>query len=252
MEVLPSRAHRSDERKELTTLLHGAKSGDNQARNQLISSYVPFILRIASQVTHRFIDQSRDDEFSIALTAFNEAIDRFDLDRESSFLAFAETVIRRRLIDFFRVRSKDKRQVPWSEFDMVDDEDNVANSAEINTSIERHKLEEESKLRSYEIQEYSTELEAYDLSFRELVRISPKHEDARQHAFEIGFHIAEDESLLEYVKTRKSLPLKELEGRVAVSRKTMERQRKYILAVVVLLTGDFPRLRTFIEQGKGG
>lgn len=252
MEVLPYRARRSDDRKELTTLLHGAKSGDHQARNQLISSYVPFILRITSQVTHRFIDKGRDDEYSIALTAFNEAIDRFDVDRESSFLAFAETIIRRRLIDFFRVRSKDRKQVPWSEFDMVDDEDNVANSAEIRTSIEYHKVEEESKLRAYEIEEYASELQAYDLSFGELVRISPKHEDARQNAFEIGFTIVGDEHLLEYVRTRKSLPLKELESKVQVSRKTMERQRKYILAIVVLLTGDFPRLRTFIEQRREG
>lgn len=251
MEVLPFRLRASDDHKELATLLHGAKSGSEEARNQLISAYIPFVLRITSQVTHRYIDQNRDDEFSIALTAFNEAIDRFDLERESSFLSFSETVIRRRLIDFFRTRSKDRNQVPWSEFDLIDDEDNVTNHAEVSTSIAQYAIEEEAQLRAYEIEEYGEELKGYDLSFGELVRISPKHADARQNAFAISRQIVADDSLLEYVQLRKSLPLKALEGRVSVSRKTMERQRKYILAIVILLAGDFPRLQTFIEDAKG-
>ncbi|MFB5192092.1 RNA polymerase sigma factor SigI [Alicyclobacillus fastidiosus] len=251
MGVLPFRARRrSDERKELARLLHGAKSGDEAARNQLISSYVPFILRIASQTTHRYIDQTVDDEYSIALSAFNEAIDRFDLERESSFLSFAETIIRRRLIDFFRSRQRDRKQVPWSEFDLLDEEDNVTNYAEVSTSLAQHQLYEEATMRGYEIEEYQKRLQDFDLSFGELVRISPKHEDARQNAFEIGRVIAADEELLEFVERRKSLPLKQLEDRVHVSRKTMERQRKYILAVVVLLTGDFPLLQSFLEDAK--
>ncbi|EPZ42098.1 RNA polymerase sigma factor SigI [Alicyclobacillus acidoterrestris] len=251
MGVLPFRGRRrSDERKELTRLLHGAKSGDEEARNQLISSYVPFILRIASQTTRRYIDQTVDDEYSIALSAFNEAIDRFDLDRESSFLSFAETIIRRRLIDFFRSRQRDRKQVPWSEFDLLDEEDNVTNYAEVSTSLELHQLSEEATLRAYEIEEYQKRLQEFDLSFAELVRISPKHGDARQNAFEIGRVIAGDAMLLEFVERRKSLPLKQLEDRVQVSRKTMERQRKYILAIVILLTGDFPMLQSFLEDAK--
>lgn len=252
MGVLPFRTRRSDERKELATLLHSAKAGDEQARNELISSYVPFILRTASQTTHRYIDQHADDEFSIALMAFNEAIDRFDLERATSFIAFAETIIRRRLIDFFRSRERDRRQLPWSQFDAVDDEDNVTNYAEVSESLTQHQLQEEATLRAYEIEEYGRLLTDYDLSFGELVQISPKHEDARQNAFQVGRLIAADDELLEFVRRRKSLPLKALETRVHVSRKTMERQRKYILAIVILLTGDFPALQTFLEDAKGG
>lgn len=248
MGVLPFRARRPDERKELATLLHKVQAGDERARNDLISSYVPFILRIASQTTHRYIDQNTDDEFSIALSAFNEAIDRFDTKRAASFLAFAETIIRRRLIDFFRARKRDRRQTPWSEFDVLDEEDNVTNYVEVNTSLSQHRLEEEAQLRKYEIEEYKARLKAYDLSFSELVQISPKHEDARINALRIGKLIAEDKALLEYVERRKSLPLKALEGRVEVSRKTMERQRKYILAIVILITGDFPTLQSFLAD----
>lgn len=246
MGVLPFRNRQKDERNELTRLLHGAKAGDDGVRNELISSYVPFILRIASQTTHRYIDQHNDDEFSIALTAFNEAIDRFDLDRAASFLSFAETVIRRRLIDFFRIQQRDRKQIPWSQFDVVDDEDNISNYAEVSTSLQQHQLQEEATTRAYEIQEYAERLGDFELSFTELVSISPKHDDARRNALAISHAIVRDETLLEFVERRKSLPLKALEERVNVSRKTLERQRKYILAIVVLLTGDFPALQSFL------
>lgn len=44
----------------------------------------------------------------------------------------------------------------------------------------------------------------------------------------------------------KSLPLKELVDEVGVSRKTLERQRKYIIAIALVLIGDFELLREYI------
>jgi RNA polymerase sigma-I factor len=252
--VLPFRARREDDRNELARLLHGARTGDSVARNDLISAYVPFILRIASQTTRRYIDPNIDDEYSISLSAFNEAIDRYQEDKAASFLTFAETVIRRRLIDFFRSqRQHRERQLPWSEFDVVDDEDNnLLNWVEVSTSLEVHQLQEETAIRGLEIEEYSQCLEKYDLTFAELVEISPRHEDARRNAFDCAKVIREDPSLLEYVERRQALPLKALEDRVQVSRKTLERQRKYILAILVLMTGDFPLLQSFLMNGEGG
>lgn len=253
MGVLPFRARREDDRNELARLLHGARSGNTDARNDLISAYVPFILRIASQTTRRYIDPGIDDEYSISLSAFNEAIDRYQEDKAASFLTFAETVIRRRLIDFFRSQRQHRgRQLPWSEFDVVDEEDNhMTNWVEVSTSMELHQQQEEASMRVLEIQEYSNQLSKYDLTFAELVEISPKHEDARQNAFECARVILEDRELLEFVERRHALPLKALEDRVHVSRKTLERQRKYILAVLILMTGDFPLLKSFLMNGEG-
>lgn len=227
--------------------------GDPEARNDLISAYIPFILRIASQTTRRYIDPGVDDEYSISLSAFNEAIDRYQEDKAASFLTFAETVIRRRLIDFFRSQRQHKgKQLPWSEFDVVDDDDNhTSNWVEVSTSLEIHQQQEEASMRALEIQEYSNCLAKYDMTFAELVEISPKHEDARRNAFECAKVIREDPSLLEYVERRRALPLKALEERVHVSRKTLERQRKYILAILVLMTGDFPLLKSFLMNGEG-
>jgi RNA polymerase sigma factor len=232
---------------ELDQLLRQAQAGDEEARNTLIETYSPFVLRIASQASRKYIERGRDDEYSVALMAMNEAIDRYDADRKVNFLGFAETIIRRRLIDHFRVQKSQSRAVPWTEFDVVDEEDNIVNYVEVQTSIEVHQAAAEQEARRLEIGEYAQTLHEFGLSFEELVELSPKHADARQNAMDVARAVVNDEALLRFVLEKKALPLKALEDRVGVSRKTMERQRKYILALVLLLHGDFHYLRSFIS-----
>ncbi|SFU78690.1 RNA polymerase sigma factor SigI [Alicyclobacillus macrosporangiidus] len=238
---------KSEDKSQLDSLLALAQAGDADARNAIIAQYTPFILKVASQAARRYIDRERDDEYSVALMAMNEAIDRFDPARKVNFLGFAETIIRRRLIDHFRAQRAQAKAVPWTEFDVTDEEDNVVNYVEVKTSVEAHGEAEERAERQAEILEYARALSDYGLSFAELVEVSPKHADARANAIAVAKAVVADEELLRYVQERKSLPLKLLEERVQVSRKTMERQRKYILAVVVLLNGDFHHLRSYIS-----
>ncbi|MBX5436982.1 MAG: RNA polymerase sigma factor SigI [Alicyclobacillaceae bacterium] len=246
MGVLPYRRKKPGDDDGLCSLLALAQEGNQRARAQIIEQYAPFVLRIASQASHRYIDRSRDDEYSVGLLALNEAIDRFDPERNVNFLVFAETIIRRRLIDYYRSQQSQVRQVPWTEFEVADDEDNVVNVVEVQASVDLHERAEEQERRRQEIEEYERALSEFGLTFAELVELSPKHADARRNAMEVAKMVAEDEELRRYVQEKKALPLKQLERRAGVSRKTMERQRKYILAIVVLLCGDFEHLRSYI------
>ncbi|MCL6625989.1 RNA polymerase sigma factor SigI [Alicyclobacillus shizuokensis] len=243
----PFRRKTSQDPERLYPLLRLAQSGDEQARSDLIEAYVPFALRIASQASRRYIDPDRDDEFSIALMGMNEAIDRFDPSKKVNFLGFAETIIRRRLIDYFRSQRLHGRTVPWTDFDVVDEGDNVINYVEVRTSLDAYEREEEERRRRQEIEEYAKRLREFGLSFQELVKVSPKHADARQNAMEIARLVAADDELRRYVMERRALPLKQLQERVHVSRKTLERQRKYILAVILLLCGDYATLQDYIS-----
>jgi RNA polymerase sigma factor len=244
--ILPFRRKKSDETLDLNQLLHLARSGDEQARNQLLKDYIPFVAKSASQAAGRYIRREQDDEFSIALTAFNEAIERYDLERGTSFLGFADTVIKRRLIDYFRSRQANRRDLPLSEFEVEDDENNVINYVEIQKSVEEHHKQVESDARREEIMRFTMMLTEFDISMEELVEISPKHQDARENAMEVARVIASRLELREYLLTKKSLPLKALMEHVSVSRKTIERQRKYIIAVSLILIGDFDMLQDYI------
>lgn len=231
----------------LDTLVQQARAGDVTARSELLEAYSPFVLRVASQTAKRYIHRDHDDEFSIAMVAMNEALDRFDPEKNASFLNFAETVMKRRLIDYFRSQKSKQAVSLWSEFDVQDDEDNVVNYAEIESAVAAHTKVVEQRDRKEEIAEYARELAEFGLSFGELVELAPKHVDARENAMEVARTIASDPQLRGFVYRKKALPLKDLEELVAVSRKTLERQRKYIIAIVVLLCGDYQYLQDYVR-----
>ncbi len=240
------RADESAREFDLEALVAAAQSGDADARETLLTSYLPFIDRVVANSCGRAVART-EDEFQIALVAMNEALDAYKLGK-GSFISFAETVMKRRLIDYFRVRMRLK-EVPMSSYDEKDDEGSTYNTVEVKTAVTAYSDQEQQSLRALEIEQYAKELETYGITFEQLITVSPKHMDARDHALSIAQMIARDPELRAIFLSKKSLPLKQLESRVTVSRKTLERQRTYIVAVVILLLGDYEQLNAFVQKG---
>jgi RNA polymerase sigma factor len=46
---------------------------------------------------------------------------------------------------------------------------------------------------------------------------------------------------------KKQLPIKELLERVEVSRKTLERNRKFLIAIALIYQGPYPYLRDYLQ-----
>lgn len=230
----------------LDALLADAKKGNKEARETLLSSYQPFVDRVVAQVCGRAISHT-DDEFQIAFVAMNDAIDRYENER-GSFTGFAETVMRRRLIDHFRVNERQKER-PFSAFEVEDEEGNLQNTVDVDASMAIYQANEQSKERAEEIERYKKELALYGVSFDSLVTLSPKHQDARASAIAVANMLAQDDLLSQMFVKSHSLPMKQLQSKVSVSRKTLERQRHYIVAVTVLLRGDYELLQGFVREG---
>ncbi|WP_017186056.1 RNA polymerase sigma-I factor [Alkalibacillus haloalkaliphilus] len=227
--------------------VRAVQHGDEDARHHLLSSYQPFIATSVSKVCKRYIDPERDDEFSVGFMAFNEAIDSYSEEKGSSFLTFARLVITRKVIDYIRKESVDVTTVS---LDQSDDEEEQTNAADWRLSqVSKDAFEEEQVAwyRQMEIEEYNRKLEEYKLSFSELVSVSPKHQDAKESAKEVARFVYENKEFRKYVLTKKRLPIKKIEPHVNVSKKTIERNRKYILAVFVLLVEDFTYLKEYVQ-----
>jgi RNA polymerase sigma factor len=223
------------------------QQGDIKLRNQFITDYQPYVAKITSRFCKRYIDPARDDEFSIALAAFNEAISQFQMEQGRSFLSFAETVIRRRLIDYIRKEQKHSQQTPYSAFEVEDEEDNVINPVEIHQAIEQYEKEKEIANRRSEIIDFDRCLKEFGLSFAELTEVSPKHADSREALIAVGHALAGDAQLMRTLIVKKLLPIKELLSMVSVSRKTLERNRKYIIAIALLINGPYPYLKDYLQ-----
>lgn len=80
------------------------------------------------------------------------------------------------------------------------------------------------------------------------MKFSPKHEDTKKQAQKIAKLIYGQPEIRQYVMEKKRLPIKKILPLVDVSKKTIERNRKYILAVFVLLNEDFMYLKEYVKE----
>ncbi len=216
---------------------------DNYKREKLISDYIPFILSCAQKVTGRYIDISNDEEYSVALEAFSEAIEHYDIDK-GAFLSYSNQVIRSRLYDHYR---KTKRYKQAEVFDDMTEEDGPIISLDEKVSSEKYIQQVQNNDLVLEIKMLNEELQKWDISFNELSDISPKHKSTRKMCIQIGEYIRKDSDLYHKFISNKQLPAKIIEENFKIPIKKFERFRKYIIAVVIIKSGGFEQISTYIK-----
>ncbi|WP_374720464.1 RNA polymerase sigma factor SigI [Parageobacillus toebii] len=223
--------------------VHEIQQGNKILHNQLIQQYKPFIAKTVSNVCKRFIHEG-DDELSIGLIAFNEAIEKYAPHKGGSFISFAELLIKRRLIDYIRKEAKEKNIILHTN----EDEENLAQTyLDTKLSMDEFYKQVEQEHRREEIIHYQQVLKEFGIHFHDLIEQSPKHKDARINAINVAKLLVEDEEMLEWLFRKKQLPIKQLQNIAEVSRKTIERNRKYIIAVAIILAGDYVYLKDYIK-----
>ena len=222
---------------QLTRLLERAQADDAEARDRLVRSYADWAVRVAARHCGRYLDAERDDEASIALLAVDEAVLTYRPDAGSQFTTFLAMVIKRRLIDFHR-RQRRHSEVSLSSLSVPEQVPDEA--------------EEERRHRVEEIGAFIGELREYGITLEQLVRSCPKQRDARERALVVARKIVDNPPLLESFKEQKELPLKQLAPLVEVSRKTLERQRTYVVTMVIILSGDYGFLKSYLSGTSGG
>lgn len=230
-------------------------SHEKEFRQKFIQDNENLILSIASKTTGRYITKS-DDEYSVALIAFNEAIDAYDEDK-GSFNSFASLVIKRRLSDEYR-RKKDEISVNPTSFEKYSDSDSATGVDDgVSAKMNELAIEEDEKAKRIEairleIEEATQIVSVYGFTFFELTDCSPKSERTKKACKEAIICLLRPGELYDEMVKSKLLPIKELEKRTGIKRKTLERHRKYIMAVSELLHGDFPHLGEYLSDIRRG
>jgi RNA polymerase sigma factor len=84
-------------------------------------------------------------------------------------------------------------------------------------------------------------------TFSDLADASPRHEKTRKQCSEIVGLILSRPDMLQQVLIKKYLPVAEIVKALKLPRKLIERFRKYIIAVVVIATGDYEYIREYIK-----
>ncbi|KIL35662.1 RNA polymerase subunit sigma-28 [Cohnella kolymensis] len=218
--------------------------GSAEERGKLIETYRPFVLRVVSHICKCKIGWS-DDEASVGLIAFNEAIDRYDTSHGKTFDNFAFMIIRNRLIDEFRRNGKQLKteSIIWS-----DDDDLELSSAAFSSSMEAYEREQAAMELAQELSRYDEMLQEYGVRLEELEECSPSHLDARIHMIQLAKKLNEYPELRAHLLRTKQLPIKAMLNLATVSKKTLERNRKYLIALILIFTyEDFGRIRSTVS-----
>ncbi|MCL5971940.1 MAG: RNA polymerase subunit sigma, partial [Firmicutes bacterium] len=189
-------------------LLRRAQQGDQEARTQVIRDFSPFIVNTASHSAGRFLRAGNDDEISVALMAFDEAISSYREDK-GSFATFAGTVIKRRLIDYYRQQGRRPIEVPFSTWESSPSEGgtNTLDLVWHDASRRVWEWHQDEENRRSEIIEYGNVLQRYGLSWDQLVKNTPKHQDSRRRAIQIGRIIAANDEYRDHLLEKSELPL---------------------------------------------
>ena len=229
---------------------------DEQKLEKLIEKNKGFILYQAFKTVHHFVTTS-DDEWSVALIAFSEAVNTWK-EEKGPFRPFASLVIRRRLLDYLNSESRHAQEISVEPqaFSGEIDEDEDSINAQVRRSTPGfvgyadEESSPESSLAKDEIDAIQQLLREYGFSFMDLTECSPKAEKTRKKCADAVAAILKSEELISSMRRDRTLPQKQISEKSGVDRKILERHRKYIIAATEILHGDFPILASYISYIK--
>jgi len=227
-----------------------AAKEDVQKADDLIRDYIPFIRSEASKCILKPCTE-QDDEYSIAMIAFHEAILRYERGR-GAFLSYASMLIRSRIIDYQR---KEFRHQETVSLNAERGDDNRMILDEV--ADERDHYEESPNLEAtkQEIEELSAVMADFGVSFSDVADNSPKQERTLEACASAIRYAAENKYLLDELLRTKKLPLAQLVLGCGAESKTLERHRKYILAMLLIQTNGYEIIRGHLRHilnRKGG
>lgn len=228
-----------------TYIVEKIKKGDKQLKEKFIEDYIPFILKVVSSFySSNIVDLKSSDEYSIGLMAFDEAIEKFDYDKSKNFINFAEMVIKRRMIDYFRkISSVCKNEIPFSYFSSKNEIDLEEKLNLFNNGLEPDRYE-----IIFELNDFSKQLETFGLNIRDLPDYMPKHKDSKQMCIGIAKKIVENRNIYDKLKTKKYFHMKELAKIIDVHPKTVERNRAFIICLCIIYGNDYGNFKTYLNK----
>lgn len=215
---------------------------------RFIEAYQPFILRTASKYAGFTVTRS-DDEFSIALLAFYEAVRHYD-PAGGSFGAFASLVIRHRLADYYRSQRHFEPEIPLSPqvFDGTVDRDGADLSVQMEVS--QSLSQKDSGTAVWEIEAANQQLSPYGFRLADLPACVPHAEKLRRDCARAAAVLLQCPALMAELRRLQRLPVKRLAAASRVRQSVIERHRRYIIAAALLVSGNYPRLCAYLEPIK--
>lgn len=219
-----------------------AAQQDRNKLDQLISDYLPFIKKQLSGLQGLRLEY--DDMISLAMLTFSGCVQQYSLEK-GNFLAFCSVCIRNRILDENRRQMRyESKIVPL--FD--DENENQTCMADGKAAITSYNIEQEQLSLAQEIEFFSLEIKKFGIDFDDLPRICPKQIRSRELCSKLAREIVATPLLYSEFMSTHRIAQGELSSLFGISPKTIEKHRKYIVTLVLLMSGDFPYIQAFLPN----
>ena len=209
---------------------------ENNSMEQCIKNHIPFIIRTISHFTGRYVNVENDEEFSIGLLAFEEAIHKYD-ENKGSFLSFARLVIESRLSNYERSKVVKEGRSTISLDHLYEQGLDFSNC----TSEEDASLQEEISI-------FCKELHVFGLDLDILADACPKHRDTKRTAIDVAIRASEEDTIVKATYTKKKLPIRMVACVGNVSEKVIKRSKTFILGTMLIFVKDLHGLIQWIME----
>lgn len=228
---------------ELIQQVYAAKE-DMEAADRLIGAYMPFIKSETAKFLKRPPMEGHDDELSIAMIAFHEAVRGYSRSR-GAFLKYAAMIMKSRLIDY---RRKEQRHGNVISLDAPAGEDDAPLSDTIADETDHNEAYVVREATRAEIEELTRQMREFGVSLSDVADNCPKQQRTLEACRKALWHAKEHPELLdELLKTRR-LPIARLSEGSGTERKTLERHRKYMVALLLIYTNGYEIIRGHLTQ----
>ncbi|MEF9934388.1 MAG: sigma factor [Clostridium sp.] len=209
---------------------------ENHDINDLIKNHIPLIVKTISEVTGRYVSVENDEEFSIGLAAFVEAVEKYQEDK-GVFTSFAKLVISSRIKNFLKKENRTCGNVSIEDLT----EKGIDIGEEYKSPIE------DKTILLGEIESFKKDLLEFNMTLEDLAEDAPRHEDTRKNAIGISKKVSRDEELTGFIFSKKRLPIKRISLKFTVTEKIIKGSKKFILSVVIVFYKNYRNIKLWIK-----
>lgn len=218
----------------------------SKAADDMVRRYLPFI---KSEVKRFSVanDRDYDDYLSIAMFGFHEAVMAYS-NTKGAFLPFASVVIKNRLIDYKRRESRHEAILSTDQETDSDDSRTILDKLDVGTdNVAEYHSTEQTRI---EIAEFAEALSTFDLELSDIMDNCPKQQRTLNACHAILDYAKKNRGLIDLMLATCRPPITQLSEGTGVSKKLIERHRKYLVAILLAYTNGFEIIRGHLNQMK--
>ena len=223
-------------------------AGSEPVREDFIHQQEQLILKTASWASYRYVTKS-DDEWSVALEAFSDAIDKYN-PSQGDFIPFSQMLMKRALIDHHRSESPHLVEISTSPFVLEgteDDEEISDSDRSVYLAVAEQSRAGADRSLQDEITAANGLLQQYGFRFFDLTECSPRQDKTKQECAKAIRYVLGRPALRKDLEKHRKLPIREIASGSGVSRKVLDRYRKYLIMAVLILHGEYPQLSEYLK-----